>query len=183
MNVFGAGIAVSCNEFYPNSTQVNCDRYYKQNMTNDTEQVLSETLNHAEAPVILIGGGVKPACADGGVQAVLHRFKILVISAMISFDVMKDASNYYGFLGAYGSREGNFIAAKSDLVITIGSRLDIRQVGVNREAFAPHASIIRCDVDASELEYRVHEDEIQICAGVNDFIIALERVKLKPFDN
>lgn len=69
------------------------------------------------------------------------------------------------------------------MIITIGSRLDIRQVGANREAFAPNAKRIRCDIDAGEFGCRVHGDEIQICEDLNDFMIALERVEPRSFDD
>lgn len=154
-----------------------------QNLANPTVKILKEALNHAKAPVFLIGGGVKTVCADDRVKAALQRLSIPVVSSMIAFDVMKGAPNYYGFLGAYGSRTANFLVAKADLIISIGSRLDIRQVGFHRSEFAPNAKIIRCDVDGGELEYRVHEDEIHICADIIDFVTVLEKAERGRYDS
>ena len=81
----------------------------------------------------------------------------------------------YGFIGAYGSRTANFIVAKSDLVITLGARLDVRQVGAKRENFAPEATIVRIDVDGGELEYKVRDNEIQIQADVAQVVDILGR--------
>lgn len=100
MNIFGAEIEVSGNEDYVDRPSAICDVHFQQNMTDAIEQVLTDALNNAKAPVILIGGGVKSACADGRVQEVLCRLNTPVISSMIAFDVMKDSPNYYGFLGA-----------------------------------------------------------------------------------
>ena len=145
-------------------------------------QILNDALKNASAPVFLVGQGVKSLCFEDRVSTVLRKMNIPIISSMIAFDVMKNAPNYYGFLGAYGSRTANFIAAKGDLIITLGSRLDIRQVGLQRDRFAPNAKIIRCDVDEGELEYRVHDNETQICMDLDCFVEALDRVDRKRFD-
>lgn len=56
----------------------------------------------------------------------------------------------------------------------MGSRLDIRQVGANRSAFAPNAKILRFDVDKGELEYKVHADELQFCMDMEATLDVLE---------
>lgn len=101
---------------------------------------------------------------------------------MIAVDIQTELDNYFGFIGAYGDRTANFIVAKSDLVIAIGSRLDVRQVGAKRENFAPDSKIFRIDIDAGELEYKVHNDEVDIVA---DSYLALQCIckewsRIKP---
>lgn len=143
--------------------------------------LLSKALHDASAPVFILGGGIKSDGKEERTRSAVNRLGIPVISSMIAFDVMKADPNYYGFIGAYGSRAANFIAAKADLVITIGTRLDVRQVGVNRSRFAPDAAMIRCDIDAGELEYRVHENETQLCIPIETVCAALERIETKDF--
>jgi acetolactate synthase-1/2/3 large subunit len=100
---------------------------------------------------------------------------------MVAFDVMRDYHHYYGFLGAYGTRTANFIVAKSDLIISLGTRLDIRQVGIKRDQFAPNAKIIRFDNDEGELTYKVHEDEKQICADISIVSKTLEKIDRRDY--
>ena len=100
-----------------------------------------------------------------------------MITSMIAFDVVSEDSLNYGFIGAYGNRTANFIVAKSDLVISIGSRLDVRQVGAKRENFAPNAKVIRFDVDRGELEYSVHQNEIKCCARMQETLQALKMIE------
>ncbi len=147
-------------------------------------RIISNALDNASLPVILIGNGVKSVSEEERIRTVLSRLKIPVVSSMIAFDVMKDDPHYYGFVGAYGHRVANFIVAKSDLVISIGSRMDIRQVGVKREGFASNASIIRFDIDSDELDYRVHEDEMQVCVDVSTVVDSMETIDAdKSFDD
>lgn len=153
----------------------------KQSISSYVKE-LNGFIHSAKAPVLLIGGGIKSTQNESLFRQIANKLKIPVVSSMIAFDVMKDSPLYYGFLGAYGSRIANFIVAKSDLVISVGSRMDIRQVGINRDNFAPNAKIVRFDVDKGELEYRVHKDEIQYCLDITDTLKILNSTIAKDFN-
>lgn len=140
---------------------------------------LCEFLNRANTPVILIGAGIKSAGCANELREILCKINIPIVSSMIAFDIMQDAPNYYGFIGAYGARTANFIVAKSDLIIAIGSRMDIRQVGINRGNFAPNAKIIRFDIDENELGFRVHNDETQFCLDLEETLAVLKKLCIK----
>ncbi len=146
-------------------------------------KIVSDALNNSSSPVFLVGAGVKLAGQEERIRSAFQRLHIPVISSMLAFDIMKDDSHYYGFLGAYGTRTANFIAAKADLVISIGTRMDIRQVGFQRENFAPNAQIIRFDVDSGELEYRVHEKEIQVQADLSTVTDSLEKLEEREYSS
>ena len=137
---------------------------------------LIEALNKSARPVILAGSGIKTAGVTDKFNEIVKRLYIPVVSTMLSVDVVKDS---YGFIGAYGTRTANFIVAKSDLVICLGARLDVRQTGANRKNFAPDATIVRVDIDSGELGFKVHDDEIQIHADVKDVIDTLAEVPVK----
>ena len=131
---------------------------------------LKEALSKASRPVILAGSGIKTSNAADKFNEVIRKHDIPVVTTMLAVDTAKDS---YGFIGAYGTRTANFIVAKSDLVISLGARLDVRQTGARRENFAPDAVIVRVEIDAGELSLRVHDDEIQIHADVNDVLDTL----------
>ena len=87
-------------------------------------------ISASRRPCIIAGG----ALTDKATRALFKRFvsmyRIPVVTSMLRVDILD--SNHplrYGFIGAYGDRTANFVIAKSDLVIALGSRLDIRQVG------------------------------------------------------
>lgn len=138
----------------------------EQKSTEIDVGVIVEALKKAKRPVLLVGAGVKSEQARKLVNELVKKWKIPVVSSMIAVDVVPSSEGMnFGFLGAYGSRTANFIVAKSDLVIAIGSRLDVRQVGGKRENFAPNAQLIRVDIDAGELSHRVNDREKHICAN------------------
>lgn len=145
--------------------------YTEETMAEEVDfSCLKESIEQADRPVILVGNGVKIAGAVAELRKLSEKLAIPMVSTMLAVDTVSGDEKNFGFIGAYGSRTANFIVAKSDLVITLGARLDVRQVGAKRENFAPGSKIVRIDVDSGELEYKVHEDEVQICADLKQAI-------------
>ena len=155
-------------------------REIKSSRMDVTELVnaLQIMLEDSTAPCILLGNGVKSAGCSKKIRKSIERLQVPSLTSMIAFDVLGDSPFNYGFIGAYGTRTANFIAAKSDLIISIGSRMDIRQVGFMRKNFAPNAKIVRFDIDPGELEYEVHQNEVQFCVDMETVVSVLEKLKI-----
>ncbi len=140
------------------------------NLERDVER-FQKSLKEAERPVLLVGSGVKTAKAKERVLEFIEKWNIPVVSSMLAFDVTgRNHSNYFGFIGAYGDRTANFIIAKSDLIISLGSRLDIRQVGSRTENFGKDAKLIRIDIDEGELSRKIKENEWDIQCDLDTFL-------------
>ena len=135
-------------------------------------------IKNSSRPCLILGNGAKCENCVTQLSDFIKKFNIPYVTSMIAFDILPHNDYYFGFIGAYGHRTANIIASKSDLIISIGSRLDIRQVGAKRENFAPNARILRIDVDAGELSYKVHDDEISFCLDAGRAMSALNEVDL-----
>lgn len=136
-----------------------------------------EDLKSSSRPCIIAGCGIKDDNTIPIFRRVVSSLKVPVLTTMPAFDLLTTDDPYnYGFIGAYGNRAANFIAAKSDLVITLGARLDVRQVGGVRKNFVPNAKLLRVDIDAGELGYHVRDDEEDILADAREVITALEKL-------
>lgn len=146
-------------------------------------QCLEKALLLAKRPCILLGNGIKTAGQVEQLRKVIQTCKIPTVSSMLAVDIIPEdiglEGTYYGFIGAYGNRSANFVVAKCDLLICLGSRLDVRQVGGHRENFAPKAQIIRVDIDEGELEAKIREDEKQFLMSVERAIPLLQMVLAK----
>ena len=138
-------------------------------------------LNLSKKPLFLLGNGRKSAGSVDEINEAVEKLKIPVVTTMIAVDVAAGYKYNYGFIGAYGGRTANFLASKCDLLISVGARLDVRQVGARRENFAPSAKIIRIDIDVGELNYIVHENEIHICADIKSVVKVLEKVEANDY--
>ncbi len=114
----------------------------------------------SKKPVLIVGNGARAA----GVTELLYKFidktHIPVLTTMNTVDMVQDKYRI-GFIGTYGNRVSNIILNECDLIISVGARLGLRQIGNKKELFAPKAKLIRCDVDQYELGRIVKIDEEQ----------------------
>lgn len=127
-------------------------------------QIIAE-LRQAKRPVILAGHGISLADVREAFADFVSCTGIPTVTSMIAVDLLPESfPNKFGMIGAYGKRWANFILNHSDCILALGTRLDCRQTGVNRELFAPNAKLLRVDIDPGELEYAVNERETGFCA-------------------
>ena len=109
-------------------------------------------------PALVIGNGARSADAGELIYRFIEKTHIPVLPSMNAVDMVQDKYRI-GFIGTYGNRISNMILNESDLVISVGARLGLRQIGHEKERFAPKAALIRCDVDQYELGRQIKEDE------------------------
>ena len=81
-----------------------------------------------------------------------------------------------------GDRPGNFAIQNSDLVLVLGSRLSIRQVGYTWDTWARAAKVIMVDIDPSEMDKHTLHVDLKIHADVKEFLEKLSD-KLNSFGN
>ncbi len=140
---------------------------------NTIAQVI-EKLKTAERPVIIAGGGVRVAGTHDLFFKLLEKLAIPVTSAWNAHDVIHDDHPcYVGRQGIMGDRAGNFAVQNADLVITLGSRLNIRQVGYSWKTFAREAFKIMVDIDPLELIKPTITIDLPIHGHLNDFLTKL----------
>lgn len=114
----------------------------------------------SKKPVLIIGNGARSAGISELIYTFIEKTKIPVLTTMNTVDMVQDKYRI-GFIGTYGNRVSNMILNECDLVISVGARLGLRQIGHIKELFAPKAKLIRCDIDQYELGRRIKEDEEQ----------------------
>ncbi|MBP5788016.1 MAG: thiamine pyrophosphate-binding protein [Kiritimatiellae bacterium] len=120
-------------------------------------------------PILLAGNGVRSA----GAADILHEFarktNIPVLTTMNGVDLAQD-DLHIGFIGTHGNRVANMILKECDLVVSVGARLGIRQVGRTAKQFAPKADLVRCDIDEYELSRNIKEGERKFPLDAKDFL-------------
>lgn len=88
---------------------------------------------------------------------------------MNGVDIAQD-DLHIGFIGTHGNRIANMILNECDLIISVGARLGIRQVGRYTKNFAPKADLVRCDIDEYELSRTIKENEKKYLTDARDFM-------------
>lgn len=138
--------------------------------------LIIKELNQAKRPVVLAGHGISLAGVKDDFLGFVEQANIPTVTSMLAVDLIPDSSRCkFGMVGAYGNRWANFILNHSDCILSLGSRLDCRQIGVNKALFAPFAKLLRVEIDTGELANCVKEDETDFCISLNDLLPVLKR--------
>ena len=120
-------------------------------------------------PILLVGNGVRTAGAVDMVHEFAKITNIPVLTTMNGVDLAQD-DLHIGFIGTHGNRVANMILNQCDLIVSVGARLGIRQVGQFNEKFAPLADLVRCDIDEYELSRNIKEGEKKYHTDARDFM-------------
>ena len=137
---------------------------------------VAERLMAASRPVMMVGTGIRLARAVKKFEQVIAKLRIPVTTAWTAHDLLPtDHELFCGRPGTVGDRPGNFAVQNSDLLIVIGSRLNIRQVSYNWKAFARHAYKVQVDADEAELSKPTVRPDLAIHCDATAFLEELDR--------
>ena len=117
---------------------------------------LEGALAGSKRPIVLAGGGIRSAGAADAFRAFTTHLGIPVVHSLMGVDVLPSTDPLrYGMIGSYGNRWSNLAFGRSDLVLVLGSRLDIRQTGSDVEGFRAGRQFFHVDCEAGEMNHRV----------------------------
>lgn len=130
----------------------------------------------SKKPILLVGNGARASGAASLILEFAHKTHIPVLTTMNAVDLAQDDIRF-GFIGTYGNRISNMMLNECDLVISVGARLGLRQVGNVAERFAPKAKLIRADIDQYELSRNIKPDEEKHLVDATEF---MQRLLAEP---
>jgi len=158
--------------------------YYDQQymaFNHDVDTVIEKLVN-SERPVILAGAGIRLSGATEEFYKLADKIGIPIQVAWDAIDLFpSDHPLYAGRPCTVGQRGANFIFQNADLLLSIGCRLNVRQIGYTFKAVARAAYKISVDIDYNELKKPTLEIDLPINADAKDFIHLLNlRLKEIP---
>ena len=142
------------------------------NKINEKIKTIIKELKKSAKPTIILGGGIKYAKSELILKKALKKLNIPVVTTWSGVDLIDHSEKQYiGNLGVYGSRAANFAVQNSDLILSLGSRLDTRVTGGVPKNFARNAKKIVIDIDKYELnKKRGLNIDIKVNENVNFFL-------------
>ena len=137
---------------------------YNQKHTYD----ISRYIKDSKRPLVIFGHGVKLAGATKEALDFVEKNDIPFLVSWGAFDICRtDHPLRLGSPGVYGDRYANYAIQNADLLISIGSRLDSRQIGGNAALFSKHSKKIMVDIDDHEIT-KMGEKGINIDFRINE---------------
>jgi acetolactate synthase-1/2/3 large subunit len=115
-------------------------------------------IERAQRPVIIAGQGVLLSGAWDELRSFAEKTHIPVMTTLLGISSFPENHPLsLGFLGMHGWVHCNYAVHNSDLVVSIGMRMDDRACG-KFAGFAPQAKIVHVDIDPAEIGKNVRVD-------------------------
>lgn len=135
---------------------------------------LAERLTRARRPVILAGQGVLLARAHGELRRLATLRGIPVSQSLLGLGAFpSDHPLALGYHGHTGNQYAGLAIQAADLVLVLGSRLDVRQTGSLPERFAPEAEIVRVEIDPGEMRHSRVRSDLALAGDVGEVLRGL----------
>ncbi len=140
------------------------------NIKNELHE-LSKSLKNSKKPLLLVGRGVRASFSGKELSAFLELTKVPVVTSLLAIDAIPfNHTQRVGFIGAYGNRWANITLGECDLLIVVGSRLDIRQTGADTKFFE-NRKIYHIDCEPEEINNRL-KGCVPVVSDVKNFFNA-----------
>lgn len=131
------------------------DSVESSKINSDIIDDLIEDIKKAQKPLILSGRGIKASKSQELFDDFFLKTQLPVITTLLGLDtIYYDNPQRVGFIGSYGNRWANIAFGECDLLIVLGSRLDIRQTGADTK-FIENRKIYHIDCEKGEINNRV----------------------------
>jgi acetolactate synthase-1/2/3 large subunit len=128
-------------------------------------------LGAAKRPVILAGSGVRTAGAHELFLRLIDALGVPVCTAWNAHDLLwEEHPLYAGRPGSIGDRAGNFAVQNADVLLSLGCRLNVRQIGYEFRGFAHDAFRIVVDIDEAELAKPTVFPDLAVHADLGFFL-------------
>jgi acetolactate synthase-1/2/3 large subunit len=154
---------------------------FEKNPTTDYDEIefVTKKINESKRPLLIVGNGIRLGNAIDELYGVLDKTNIPVISAVNGNDIVnEDYKYYYGRFGTHAQICANKLIQEADLILSIGTRLYVRQTGYNFKGFGKNAFKIHIDIDEGELnkptlftDKKIHSDSKDFLTKLNDCVL------------
>ncbi len=148
---------------------------------NEIIATVIKEIKEAKRPVLYAGNGIRLSGGYENFRKILDKLNIPVVTYWNAVDLIEDEHPLYcGRAGNMGDRPGNWAIQNADLILAIGTRISIRQVGYNFKTWAREAKVIMVDIDPAEMKKHTIHVDMPIWADAKDFLKKLDAFIKEP---
>ena len=151
------------------------DKDLPPEVSDENIQLVLDLIKNAERPVFHAGYGIRLSGGYDKFRTVAEKLGIPIVTYWNAVDLIEDENPLYcGRAGNMGDRPGNWAIQNADLVLAVGTRISIRQVGYNWKTWARAAKVVMVDVDRAEMKKPTLHVDHAIWADAKDFLTKMD---------
>ncbi len=151
------------------------DALLPEEVSEETIRTVIEKIKNAKRPVLHAGYGIRLSGGYEVFRKVIEKLNIPIVTYWNAVDLIEDEHPLYvGRAGNMGDRAGNWAIQNADLILAIGTRISIRQVGYNWKTWAREAEVIMVDIDKAEMKKHTIHVDMPVWADAKDFLEKLD---------
>lgn len=148
-----------------------------------TIEAIIEKIKNAKRPVLHAGYGIRLSGGYDKFRKVVEKLNIPIVTYWNAVDLIEDEHSLYtGRAGNMGDRAGNWAIQNADLILAVGTRISIRQVGYNWKTWARFAEVIMVDIDRAEMKKHTIHVDMPIWADAKDLFEKLDAKLCEPME-
>ena len=152
------------------------DKSLPPKVTSEKADEIVNLIANAKRPVFHAGYGIRLSKGYDAFRRVLSKLNIPVVTYWNAVDLIEDDNPLYcGRAGNMGDRPGNWAIQNADLILAVGTRISIRQVGYNFKTWAEKAKVIMVDIDRAEMKKHTIHVDLPVWADAKDFLEELDK--------
>ena len=141
----------------------------------DTIRRVLDLVAKAKRPVFHAGYGIRLSGGYEAFRQAAEKLNIPIVTYWNAVDLVEDDHPLYcGRAGNMRDRPGNWAIQNADLILAVGTRISIRQVGYNWKTWARAAKVVMVDIDPAEMKKHTLHVDLPIWADAKDFLEKLD---------
>ena len=157
------------------------DSKLPQEVSDDVIAKVLDMIRTAKRPVFHAGYGIRLSGGYDAFRSVAEKLNIPIVTYWNAVDLIEDEHPLYcGRAGNMGDRPGNWAIQNADLILAVGTRISIRQVGYNWKTWARAAKVIMVDIDQGEMKKPTLHVDMPVWADAKDFLTKLDAAANAP---
>lgn len=131
-------------------------------------KLVSKKLAASKRPVLLLGAGARDYCLKTPDFA--EKFALPIVTGWNAKDLIPYDSRWFvGSAGLFGDRAANFCVQNADLLLGLGYRFSVPQVGYDPSTYGREAEIVAVDIDPKEGSKLVGFIDLHVQADCTEF--------------
>ncbi len=142
-----------------------------------------DLISKSKKPIIIAGNGIHLSECEDYFLSLKNKLQIPIVSTWTSKDLLSnDDPLFLGNFGLFGERAGNFAVQNADLLLILGSRLSVPNIGYETNLFSTKSIKVMVDIDSNELIKPTIKIDYPIVEDLKNFIPELVNELNKKLD-